>query len=115
METTKKVGDYGEKVAEDYLIEKGYQILSRNYRTNSGEIDIIAQQRDYLVFVEVKTRKNNLYMSAREAVNYKKQQKIRNTAREYIRFSKPRYKYTRFDIIEYYTQDKLIEHFVDAF
>lgn len=115
MVTTKSIGDYGEEIAEKFLKEKGYLILERNYRAKSGEIDIIAKQRDYIVFVEVKTRKNNLYMSARESVNYKKQNKIRNTAREYLFTKKPKYKFVRFDVIEYYTDHAVIDHYVNAF
>lgn len=53
----REFGDIGEKVAEDYLIEKGYKILEKNYRVkNLGEIDIVCEKGDKLIFVEVKTR-----------------------------------------------------------
>ena len=55
--TTKEIGDFGEKAAEDYLVEMDYLILERNYRLKFGEIDIIAARDGGLVFVEVKTRK----------------------------------------------------------
>ena len=115
MITTKNIGDYGEKLAENFLLEKGYAILARNYRGKSGEIDIVALQRDYIVFVEVKTRKNNLYMTARESVNPSKQKRIRSTAREYLFAYKPKYKFVRFDVIEYYTENNTIDHYVNAF
>ena len=52
--TTKEIGDFGEKAAEDYLVEMDYLILERNYRLKFGEIDIIAAKDGGLVFVEVK-------------------------------------------------------------
>lgn len=112
---SKQIGDYGEDLAERFLLEKGYLILERNYRKNTGEIDIIAAKNNSLVFVEVKTRKNDDFLYAREAVNLKKQQRIRNTAKKYIYEKKCYYEYIRFDVIEIYTQKKLINHFEDAF
>ena len=60
--TTKEIGDFGEKAAEDYLVEMDYLILERNYRLKFGEIDIIAARDGGLVFVEVKTRKSNYFL-----------------------------------------------------
>ena len=55
MFTTKNIGDSGEEIAANYLIGKGYEIIERNFRTNVGEIDIIAAHDGFIVFVEVKT------------------------------------------------------------
>lgn len=115
MKTTKNIGDFGEKIARDYLVQKGYRILDTNFRVKCGEIDIIALQRDILVFVEVKTRKNDWFYSAREAVNSAKQLKLQNAAREYMRDRNLSFRETRFDVIEYYTQTGKLEHYVDAF
>lgn len=112
---SKQVGDFGEDLASKFLTEKGYLILSRNYSCKSGEVDIIAKISNILVFVEVKTRKNDDFIYAREAVNLKKQERIRSTARKYIFESRCRYEHIRFDVIEIYTQKKLIGHFEDAF
>ncbi len=112
---SKQIGDFGEELASKFLIEKGYLILTRNYRSKSGEIDIISKINNTLVFVEVKTRKNADFIYAREAVNHKKQERIRNTARKYIFESRCKYEDIRFDVIEIYTQKKLIGHFEDAF
>lgn len=115
MNSKKQIGDIGEKIVSDYLLEKGYEIIYRNFRVKGGEIDIIAKQRDTLVFVEVKTRKNSDFAFAREFVDIKKQSRIIKTANEFISRNKIQYKYIRFDVFEYYTENKRIEHFVDAF
>lgn len=111
----KQIGDYGEDLAERFLTEKGYLILDRNYRKKTGEIDIVSKLEDTLIFVEVKTRKNEDFISAREAVNIQKQQRIRTTAKKYIFEKKCRFQYVRFDVIEIYTQNRIIRHFENAF
>ena len=78
--TTKEIGDFGEKAAEDYLVEMDYLILERNYRLKFGEIDIIAAKDGGLVFVEVKTRRYRSLVSGVEAVGYKKKGRIIATA-----------------------------------
>ena len=82
----KKIGNYGEDKAASYLKLKGYEILSRNFRSGrGGEIDIIAKDRKgVLVFVEVKTRTNNSMGDPADAVNYHKKKHIINTALKYI-------------------------------
>ncbi|MDO4711021.1 MAG: YraN family protein [Peptostreptococcaceae bacterium] len=116
MRTIKReIGDHGEEQARRYLAKKGYRIVASNYTTRSGEIDIVAMQRNILVFVEVKTRKNDHFCSAREAVTKSKQGKIFLTAKEFVAENKIDYKEIRFDVIEYYTQTQTIEHYVDAF
>lgn len=74
----------GEDAAVAYLEQKGYKIERRNYRCYCGEIDIIASKGITLVFVEVKTRSNDLYGRPAEAVTYGKQQKIRRSAESYL-------------------------------
>ena len=96
----KVTGDSGEQLAKEYLKKNGFQILKTNYKTNIGEIDIIAKQKDFVVFVEVKTRKNDYFGLPREAVNSFKQQKIRQVATQYIKFNKLFDVCCRFDVIE---------------
>ncbi len=84
MNDTKRLGDAGEDIVCRYLRDNGYIIVARNYKTRLGEIDIIAESRDTLVFVEVKSRKSSLYSSPREAVNTNKQRRIIAAASEYI-------------------------------
>lgn len=77
----KSLGKQGEKIVENYLKEKGYQILDRNYQKRFGEIDLIALSPDKkeIVFIEVKTRKSKQYGYPEEAVNQKKLEKIQKT------------------------------------
>lgn len=69
-----------EEKAAEYLKQKGYRILQRNFYSRYGEIDIVAKDREYLVFVEVKYRKNSRAGHPLEAVNDKKQKRICRTA-----------------------------------
>ena len=78
------IGKWGETRAAEYLNELGYQILETNFRCNIGEIDIIAQDGETLVFVEVKTRRSDSFGAAAEAVNYHKQKKIAHVAMYYM-------------------------------
>lgn len=77
-------GKLGEDTACVYLKKKRYAILARNYRKRFGEIDIIAQRKSKIVFVEVKTRSGAGYGMPSEAVDYYKQQKIIKTAQSYL-------------------------------
>lgn len=70
------LGKTGEDAAAQYLTKKGYRILHRNYRTRLGEIDIIAQDGETVVFVEVKSRRGNQFGSPEEAVGEKKIQRL---------------------------------------
>ena len=76
MFTTKIRGDIGENIAAEYLKGLGYEIMERNYRTELGEIDIIAAGEGYLIFVEVKTRLNENHGYGADAVNYRKRKNI---------------------------------------
>ncbi len=80
----KEKGDLGEVIALKYLIKSGAEILERNYKIKTGEIDIIAKVDNELVFIEVKSRSNTRYGYPAEAVNYKKINKISNVARYYM-------------------------------
>lgn len=87
------IGQIGENLAVKYLEGKGLKILFRNYRRRLGEIDIVAQEGDEIVFVEVKARKKffgNLYGMPEDAVDKKKIKKIKNTAWNFLE----RYKYS---------------------
>lgn len=101
MTEKKRLGRWGETLAAAYLREKGFVILTANYRSRYGEIDLIAQNDDYIVFVEVKLRAGNGFGGAREAVSGWKQARIRSTAlfwlSEHENGLQP-----RFDVIEIY-------------
>ena len=70
------IGDRGEDEAVRYLYDKGYKIVKRNYSCKFGEIDIVVKKDDTLVFVEVKTRKNNYFGEPQEAVDFQKLERI---------------------------------------
>lgn len=107
-------------LAADYLRRKHYKIIATNYRCRVGEIDIIAANREYLAFVEVKLRKNADFAEAREFVTYSKQNRIRSTAALYLAWN-PTELQPRFDVIEIYaprgmeTKKPVINHLEDAF
>ena len=105
-------GRWGEETAAAYLRRRHYTIVAANYRCRLGEIDLIAENRDYLVFVEVKLRKS---------ADRHKQERIRRTAELYLCEHPEQTKQPRFDVIEVYapngTQTKRpeIRHLEDAF
>ena len=94
----KLVGDSAEEIALKYLQEQDYKILKKNFKTKIGEIDIIAKQNDYIVFVEVKYRTNDYFGMPREAVNYQKQRKIRMVATQYLKYNGGLTTPCRFDV-----------------
>lgn len=94
-------GSIGEKIAVEYLRKEDFNIIQQNYRVGRiGEIDIIATEKEYLCFLEVKTRTSYLYGTPSEAVNRKKQQCIKMLAQIYIKQHNFRDKNLRFDIVE---------------
>ena len=84
MENRRKEGQRKEQTAEAYLTGLGYEILERNYRCRQGEIDLIARDGRYLVFIEVKYRNSAKCGDPLEAVDRRKQAKILYTARQYL-------------------------------
>ncbi|KKS68955.1 YraN family protein [Candidatus Daviesbacteria bacterium RIFCSPLOWO2_01_FULL_43_38] len=80
----KSIGDAGEEIACNYLKRQGYKILEKNFRIRGGEIDIVAQDRDYLVFVEVKTRYSHEYGLPVESMTPWKIKHILKTAKFYL-------------------------------
>ncbi len=80
----KAVGNKGEDIAVKYLSEKGYKIIDRNYQYGHGEIDIIAKDKDELVFIEVKYRRSLEYGNPEDSITKKKQAQIRKVAEAYL-------------------------------
>lgn len=106
----------GENIACEYIIDRGYQILERNFRLKTGEIDIIAKKGDLLVIIEVKTRSNINYGYPYESVNRKKQIKIINTALYYVKLYGLKNTQLRFDVIEVYLgKENKVNHYENAF
>lgn len=101
MATSNASGAWGELVAAKYLKKKHYKIIATNYRCKFGEIDIIAANKQFLVFVEVKTRKSDKFAMAAEFVDSYKQNRLRTTAERYLA-ENPTKLQPRFDVIEVY-------------
>lgn len=113
-------GAWGEALAAEYLRKKRYKLIAANYHCRFGEIDLIVQDRKNLVFVEVKTRKDDSFAAAREYVTRAKQDRIRITASVYLS-QNPTKLQPRFDVIEIYapqgvdTKEPVINHLEGAF
>ena len=120
MATSKLIGAWGEAVAAEYLRKKHYKIIASGYHSRFGEIDLIARNRKYLIFVEVKLRKSSNFAQAREYVDTRKQDRLRLTASIYLS-QNPTNLQPRFDIIEIYAPEGMatispeIYHMEDAF
>jgi putative endonuclease len=99
--SSKQFGSQAESIAADYLKKHGYRILCRNWRCRLGEIDIIAEERDTLVFVEVKSRKSG---NPKWAVTPKKQKKISMIALWYLKDVGRLNERARFDVVAVYGQ-----------
>lgn len=95
------LGAWGEQLAAEYLKKKRYQIVACNYRCRLGEIDLICENRKYLVFVEVKLRKSEDFGAAREFVGRQKQERLRATALFWLQ-QNPSDLQPRFDVVEIY-------------
>lgn len=93
------LGKTGEDLAVRYLKKNGYTILETNYRNRMGEIDIIAKEQDTIVFVEVKTRKNNRFAHPKEAVTPRKQKTISRVAQAWLKQRKKKDARARFDVV----------------
>ena len=120
MKDTLLLGRFGEAAAAEYLRKKGYCLLGMNYRTRLGEIDLIAENKRYIDFAEVKLRKSAEFAEAREFVTRAKQQRLIAAAQEWLQ-SSPTERQPRFDVIEVYAPDGTatarpeIRHWENAF
>lgn len=93
------LGNVGEEFAKSLLLRNGYKILTRNFRTRFGEIDIVAVDDDTLVFVEVKTRRNSKFGEPEEAASYHKLSHIKKAAQYYLLRYKIPFKKQRIDVV----------------
>lgn len=96
----KRIGNLGEAMAEVLLVERGYQIIARNFRCKFGEVDIIARKGGVMAFVEVKTRFSKGYGNGVDSVTQVKQQRIRRCAEYYLTVSSWDYSSVDFQVIE---------------
>ena len=113
-------GAWGEALAAEYLRKKRYELVAAGYRCRFGEIDLIVKNKKFLVFGEVKLRRDDRFAMAREFVDTRKQDKLRITASMYLS-QNPTTLQPRFDVIEIYAPDGTatvrpdINHLEDAF
>ena len=114
------LGPMGEAIAAEVFRRKGYAVIARNYRSRFGEIDLIAENGQYLVFAEVKLRRSSAYGAAREFVDARKQERIRQTALLWLEEHETALQ-PRFDVVEIYapegarTAKPAVRHIEDAF
>ena len=119
-ENNRLTGAWGEALAAEYLRKKRYTLVGAGYRCRFGEIDLIAKNFRYLVFVEVKLRRSDSFAQAREYVDRRKQDRLRMTASMYLAEHPTRLQ-PRFDVIEIYSPQGMetlqpqINHMEDAF
>lgn len=117
MSKHNKIGIKGEQIAADFLLNKGYKILCRNWRSGRKEIDVIAAKDDVLVIFEIKTRSGMDFGFPEEAVNRKKQTFLKEAASAYVN-EHPEYTNIRFDIISVLMDGEAVKeiiHFEEAF
>ena len=111
------LGKWGEDVALAYLLDEGYRLLDRNWHQGHRDLDIIMQQDDTLVIVEVRTRRNNLFMDPEQTVDALKMLSLSKAANAYIRLHRISLN-IRFDIVAITgtpSSDFTINHIEDAF
>lgn len=110
-------GTEGENAAVEYLQNKGYRILERNFRYERGEIDIIAEQGSQVIFVEVKSRRSKLYGEPEDAITEAKCRQLWKVAQGYLDRHDLDEQCCRFDVIAivYEKQVPVIRHTEDAF
>lgn len=109
-------GKEGEDIATEFLENKGYKILDRNFLTRHGEIDIVAKDNEEYVFIEVKTRRNNEYGEPIDAIDKNKIKHLKSAISYYLYINKLENKFVRIDVIEVkYIKNKIyINHIKQA-
>jgi putative endonuclease len=115
--STKEKGQEGERLAVRFLERQGFRILERNYRNRLGEIDIVAEDKGVLVFVEVRTLKESARHAPEETIQWKKQQRLSRTALVYVQHKGLEDLPARFDVVAVtFAQGRsAVRHIPDAF
>lgn len=111
-------GQEGESAAEQYLRDKGYRILARNVRSSMGELDLVAEDGQVLVFVEVKARHTDAFGGVIHAVHQRKQEKLIQLAAQYLARHHLKDRPCRFDVVLLQganAEASQIEHIQNAF
>jgi putative endonuclease len=94
-----RLGDAGEQAAAEHLLASGYRIVARNHRCRLGEVDLVAEKGDLLVFVEVRTRRSAVFGSPEETVDPRKQARVVRAARDFLARWRGPERGARFDVI----------------
>jgi putative endonuclease len=113
-----ELGRQGEEIAEQYLLDKGYKVLERNYHSQQGEIDLVAREGEFLVFVEVKSYSFRSLGTPQGAVRKNKKGSIVHAAETYLYKNKIKDTYCRFDVVTIYRRldgSRAIELYKNAF
>lgn len=110
-------GRHGEDLAAVFLLKKGYRLLERNWRTRSGEIDIISEDNGVIVFCEVKARRSKRCGIGAESVTRQKQLKLTQIAMQYLQKTGNLNRKCRFDVIEITLEERseIVRHIENAF
>ena len=120
VDTRRARGDAAEELACGWLCERGWRIVERNYRWRGGEIDIIAERGDVMIFCEVRSRTGLPFVPPEDTVNWTKQRKLALTARYFLQELEARgeeLKGCRFDVISVVSDGRghTVKHIEDAF
>jgi putative endonuclease len=111
------LGKEGERIAERFLLKKGYKLVERNYRCPLGELDLVVLDRRVVVFVEVKTRTGHAFGTPFEAVEFRKQRKMMQAAQYFLAQKGLQQRDARFDVvgISWPGHEPSVEHIENAF
>lgn len=118
LDPRRRLGQEGESAAEQYLRHKGYRIVARNLRSSVGELDLVAEDGQVLVFVEVKARRTDAFGGAIHAVHRRKQETLIRLAAQYLARRHIKDRLCRFDVVLLQGTDTAgsqIEHIQNAF
>ena len=118
LDPRKLLGQEGESAAEEYLRHKGYRIVARNLRSSVGELDLVVEDGQVLVFVEVKARRSDAFGGAIHAVHQRKQEKLIQLAAQYLTRHHIKDRLCRFDVVLLQGTEAVIpqiEHIQNAF
>lgn len=110
VDTRRKLGNRGEKIAAKFLRKQGYQIIEKNYRSRLGEIDIVAKEGESIVFVEVKTRCSTDFGLPEEALSYDKRRRLSKLALGYLAHRRIKDTNCRFDVVSILMDNNRANH-----
>jgi putative endonuclease len=117
MTARQKLGALGERTAADFLVKSGYRIVAQNHRCRRGEVDLVAERGELLVFVEVRTRVTAAFGGPAETVSGAKQRRVVAAARDYLARRRGPERGVRFDVVAVTDgpQGPSLQHFENAF